>query len=170
VTVPDTPVSIRAEVWNGEWAPGTEYQVVFFDAVVSARVSAEVGQNAVDWQFVESTKQVRLGDTLVSIGFEPVRMPDGVPQIQFEDGSLPIGLSGQPYYPTLLEATINVSRPAIDPARMAPVARRPKARLRRGTGERPVAADRAALVGLVARRAGGRSSSHLENQAGAPWE
>jgi hypothetical protein len=37
-------------------------------------------------------------------------MPDGVPQIYFEDGSPPIGFPGPVYYPTLLEATVEVTR------------------------------------------------------------
>jgi hypothetical protein len=37
-------------------------------------------------------------------------MPDGVPQIYFDDGSPPIGWPGPAYYPTLLEATIDVTR------------------------------------------------------------
>ena len=40
-----------------------------------------------------------------------VVQPAGTPQIQFEDGTEPIGFPGTQYYPTLLEATVDVSRP-----------------------------------------------------------
>jgi hypothetical protein len=114
VTVPDTPVSIDAVVVNGEWGGAGEFRTASFDAVVSGRVGTEAGQNAVDWRFLGSTKQVGFGDTLVSVGLEPVLMPDDLPAIMFDDFSPSIGGSTQ-YYPTLLEETVEVSRPAADP-------------------------------------------------------
>ncbi len=113
--VPQTPVSLYLEVWNGEYGLAKEVQQVYFNTFVTARVSAEVGQNVVDWTFPEPSKQVKFGDdTLVSITYEPVRMPDGVPHIFFEDGSPPIGFPGPVYYPTLLTATVDVSRAPTD--------------------------------------------------------
>ena len=117
VTVPDTPVTIYAEVWNGEYGQANEVRIVQFDSTVSARVSAEQGQNAVDWTFIDETQDVQFGDTVVSLSYEPVRMPDGVPQIRFEDGSPPLGFPGPVYYPTVLEALINVTRDRATPIR-----------------------------------------------------
>src|SRR5205823_4628008 len=54
VTVPETPVTLYAEVWNGEYGrAGTEYRQLYIGAAVSAQVSADVGQNAVDWRFTD---------------------------------------------------------------------------------------------------------------------
>lgn len=153
VTVPETPVRLLVEVWNGDYSlPGTEYRQLFLDAAVSARVSPEVGQNAVDWRFITPSTEVRFGDaTVVSISYEAVRMPDGIPQIQFQDGSPSIGFPGPIYYPTLVEAEVSVSRPPADPEVSAP----PGAS---GTPEPSSALLLAglALGGLVARRAAGR--------------
>ena len=117
ITIPETPVKLYAEVWNGEYGgPGTDYRQVYIDAAVSARVSPGVGLNEVDWRFIAPSTQVRFGDdTVVSISYQAIRMPDGVPQIQFEDGSPPIGFPGPVYYPTLVEAEINVTRAPADP-------------------------------------------------------
>jgi hypothetical protein len=117
VTVPDTPVTLYAEVWNGEYGRnGTEVQRVFVNATVAARVGADAGQNAVDWTFADPPTQVRFADdTVVTLGYRPVRMAHGVPQIQFEDGSPAIGFPGPTYYPTLVEAEVGVTRPLIDP-------------------------------------------------------
>jgi hypothetical protein len=115
VTVPETPVSLYVEVHNGAYGSATEVRQIYFDSVVSARISPEVGQNEVDWRMIDSTKEVHFGDTLVSISYAPVRMPDGIPSIFFDDGSPGIGApAGPPYYPTLLEATIDVTRAATD--------------------------------------------------------
>lgn len=117
VTVPETPVTLYAEVWNGEYGgAGVEYRQLFIEAAVSARVSAEAGQNAVDWRFLTPPTQARFGDgTVVSVAYEALRLPDGVPQIQFEDGSPSIGFPGPIYYPTLVEAEVEVARPPVDP-------------------------------------------------------
>jgi hypothetical protein len=110
VTIPETPVSLYVEVYNGELSSSTQIQKLYFDTVVSGRISPAVGQNEVDWRMIDSTKQVHFGDTLVSISYTPVRMPDDVPQIYFDDGSPPIGWPGPAYYPTVLEATIDLTR------------------------------------------------------------
>jgi hypothetical protein len=124
VTVPETPVTLYAEVWNGEYGgAGTEYRLLFVEAAVSARVSAEAGQNAVDWRFIDPPAQARFGDgTVVSVTYEALRMPDAVPQIQFEDGSPSIGSPGPIYYPTLVGAEVEVSRPPVEPGSGAPPA------------------------------------------------
>jgi hypothetical protein len=111
VTIPETPVSLYVEVYNGEvFSPSTQIQKLYFDSVVSGRISPAVGQNEVDWQMIDSSKQVHFGDTVVSIRYTAVHMPDGLPQILFDDGSPPIGWPGPGYYPTALEATIDVTR------------------------------------------------------------
>lgn len=117
VSIPETPVRLYAEVWNGEYGrPGTEFRQIFVSATVSGRVSAEVGRNAVDWRFVDPPTQVLFGDgTVVSVGYHAVRMPDGLPQIQFQDGSPSLGFPGPVYYPTVLEAEVEVSRSPVDP-------------------------------------------------------
>jgi hypothetical protein len=51
----------------------------------------------------------------VSITYHALRMPDGLPQIQFQDGSPAIGWPAPAYYPTLVEAEVGVSRPSADP-------------------------------------------------------
>lgn len=114
VTVPNTPVTIYAEVWNGEYGQASEVRILHFDTVVSARVGVEQGQSVVDWASIES-QQVQFGDTVVSLGYEPVQKPDGVPQIRFEDGSPGIGFPGSVYYPSVLEAVINVTRGPDEP-------------------------------------------------------
>jgi hypothetical protein len=117
VTIPQTPVKLYAEVWNGEYGgAGVAYRQVYIDAAVSARFSPTAGLNAVDWQFLAPSTQVRFDDTtVVSISYQPVSMPEGVPQIQFQDGSPAIGFPGPVFYPTLLEADVEVSRPPTDP-------------------------------------------------------
>jgi hypothetical protein len=117
VTVPPTPVKLYAEVWNGAYSQaGTEYRQLYLDATVSAQVGPASGQNVVDWQFATPTTQVQFGDdTVVTVSYQAVRMPDGVPQIQFQDGSPMIGFPGPTYYPTLVEADVEVSRPLINP-------------------------------------------------------
>jgi hypothetical protein len=117
VTLPETPVTLYAEVWNGAYGGAhSEYQRLFINAVVWGQVGAAAGQNVTNWRFDDPVPDVRFSDgTLVSLSYTPVRMPDGTPQIQFQDGSPTIGFPGPVYYPTLLDATIEVTRPAIDP-------------------------------------------------------
>jgi hypothetical protein len=103
-------VSIYAEVWNGEYGQASDVRIVHFDSIVSGQVSADQGKNSVNWTMVDQSQQVQFGDTTVSLSYEPVKLPDGVPQIQFADGSPPIGFPGPKYYPTVLEAVINVTR------------------------------------------------------------
>jgi hypothetical protein len=67
VTIPETSVSLYVEVYNGELSSSTQIQKLYFDTVVSGRISPALGQNEVDWQMIDSTKQVHFGDTLVSI-------------------------------------------------------------------------------------------------------
>jgi hypothetical protein len=113
VTVPETVVWLYAEVWNGEYA-ASEYRQMFFPATITARVGTEPGENEVDWRLIESTKQVVFGDTTVSFTLEPVRMPDGQPYIRFLDDYSTFG-SSPIYYPTVLEATVEVTRTATPP-------------------------------------------------------
>jgi hypothetical protein len=117
VTVPATPVTLYTEVWNGAYGGvGVDHQTVLVHATVSAQVSATTGQNAVDWQFVALPTQATFGDgTVVSINYDAVRQPDGVPQIEFQDGSPTIGFPGPVYYPTLVEAEVDVTRPPTNP-------------------------------------------------------
>jgi hypothetical protein len=122
VTIPPTPVQLYAEVWDGAYGiPGTPVQRVFIDATVSAQVSPAVGQNSVDWQFAALPVQVGFGDgTVVTLDYQTIRMPDGVPAIQFQDGTPTIGFPGPTYYPALVEADVTVSRPPTDPGSGGP--------------------------------------------------
>ncbi len=115
VTIPDTSVTLYAEVWNGAYGQARDVQTVQVNAVVSGQISPAAGQNEIDWRFVDPPTQVHFGDTVVTLSYTPVRMPDGTPQIQFADGSPSIGFPGPIYYPTLLEANVDVSRPPTDP-------------------------------------------------------
>ena len=115
LTVPDTPVKLYAEIHNGGYGQTSDVKQVFFDATVSGQVSATPGLNRVDWRFANPTQQVPFDDAVVTVSFEPKVMPDGLPQILFEDGSPPIGFPGPTYYPTLLEARIQVERTPTDP-------------------------------------------------------
>ncbi len=122
VTIPETAVTLYAEVWDGAYGQARDVQRLFIDATVSATVGTEAGQNVVDWRFVSPPGQVRFSDdTVVTLSYTPVRMPDGVPAIFFDDGSPGIGFPGSPrYYPTLLEATLDVARPPTDPGSGGP--------------------------------------------------
>jgi hypothetical protein len=116
VTVPDTAVRLYAEVWNGPYGGNSsQMQKVFIDTTVSARVSATPGQNSVTWQVPTTPTEVRFGDTVISLSYVPVQMPDRTPHIQFDDNSPPMGYPGPIYYPTLLEAHVDVIR-GDDPA------------------------------------------------------
>jgi hypothetical protein len=116
-SVPTTPVQLYAEVWNGVYGGiGVEVERLFLDATVTARVSATPGMNAVEWSFDALPVQVQFGDgTLVSLDYEAVRQPDGTPQIQFRDGSPPLGFPGPVYYPSVVEAEVVVTRPPTEP-------------------------------------------------------
>jgi PEP-CTERM motif len=112
VAVPPTHVQLLAEVWDGNALNPltTPYQRVFINATVSAQVSPTAGQNTVDWQFTTLPAQVTFGDgTVVSIDYQAVVMPAGVPQIQFQDGTPSIGFPGPTYYPTVVDVDITVS-------------------------------------------------------------
>ena len=111
VPIPATPVTLYTEVWNGAYGQASQVERVFFDATVSGHISPTAGQNEVDWDFIQDSKDVHFGDTTVTVSYQPVRMSDGVPLIQY-DGAPP---PGPIYYPTLLEATVDVTRPATDP-------------------------------------------------------
>lgn len=115
LTVPDTPVKLYAEIHDGTYGQATSVKQAFFDATVSGQVSATPGLNRVDWRFANPTQQVTFADAVVTVSFEPKTMPDGLPQIQFADGSPILGTPGSPYYPTLLEARIQVQRTPTDP-------------------------------------------------------
>ncbi|MEO2088014.1 MAG: hypothetical protein ABGY75_00745 [Gemmataceae bacterium] len=115
LTVPDTPVKLYTEIHDGAYGQASSVKQVFFDATVSGQVSATPGLNRVDWRFANSTQQVTFDDAVVTVSFEPKTMPDGIPQIQFADGSPMLGAPGTPYYPTLLEARIQVDRTPTDP-------------------------------------------------------
>jgi hypothetical protein len=114
VTVPTTQVQLLAEVWEGNaQLSSTPYQRVYLNATVSAQVSPTAGQNSVTWQFTALPAQVTFGDgTVVSIDYQAVRRPPGLPQIQFQDGTPPFpepvgGIS--PSYPTVVYADVTVS-------------------------------------------------------------
>jgi hypothetical protein len=115
LTVPDTPVKLYTEIHDGAYGQASSVKQVFFDATVSGQVSATPGLNRVDWRFANPTQQVTFADAVVTVSFEPKTMPDGLPQIQFTDGSPMLGGLNPPYYPTLLEARIQVSRAPNDP-------------------------------------------------------
>lgn len=110
LTIPETPVKLYAEVWNGQYGTASDVRQVLIDAVISGTFGADLGQNSIDWKFVNPPVQVDFGQTTVTVAYVPVQMPDGLPQIQFEDGSAPIGFPGPQYYPTLLEARVEVQR------------------------------------------------------------
>jgi hypothetical protein len=118
IQIPETPVTLYLEVWNGVYgANPPNVRLVLVDAVISGTLGTELGQNSLDWSFVNPPTQVDFGDTLVTIDYAGIRQPDGIPQIGFEDGSPRIGFpsNGVPYYPTLLEARVSVERDAIEP-------------------------------------------------------
>jgi hypothetical protein len=118
ITIPNTPVTLYAEVWNGVYGHNPpNVRVLHIDAVISGTFGAELGQNSLDWQFVNPPVQVDFGDTLVTLEYAGIKMPDGLPSIGFEDGSPRIGFpsDGVPYYPTLLEARVSVLRDPTDP-------------------------------------------------------
>lgn len=115
LTIPKTPVRLYAEVYNGAYGATQDVRIVYTDAVISGTFGADRGQNSLDWKFVAPPVQVDFGPTVVTLSYVPVPMPDGVPRIQFEDGSPPIGFPGTPYYPTLLEAHVEVQRGPSDP-------------------------------------------------------
>lgn len=117
LTIPNTHVTLYAEVWNGAYGGATsQVQQVFIDAVISGTLGVRPGENSLDWQFLNPPTQVTFGQTTVTLTYTPVQMPDGVPHIQFEDGSPPIGFPGAQYYPTLLEAQIDVQRASNEPS------------------------------------------------------
>jgi hypothetical protein len=117
ITIPDTPVRLYAEVHNGAYGQAQSVERVFVDGTISGTFSAHVGQNSLDWHFADVPKQITFGDTVVTLDYEAIHMPDGVPSIYFDDGSPGIGFPGtqQQYYPTLLEAHVSVTRPPTDP-------------------------------------------------------
>jgi hypothetical protein len=118
ITIPQTPVTLYAEVWNGVYgANPPNVRQVLIDAVISGTFGTELGQNSLDWQFVNPPLQVDFGDTLVTLEYAAIKMPDGIPSIGFEDGSPRIGFpsNGVPYYPTLLEARVSVERDPSEP-------------------------------------------------------
>ena len=104
-------------MYNGPYSQGPEVQRVFVDGTISGTFSAQMGHNSLDWHFVDVPKQITFGDTVVSLDYQAIHMPDGVPSIYFDDGSPGIGFPGtqHQYYPTLLEAHVSVTRPPTDP-------------------------------------------------------
>jgi hypothetical protein len=125
VTIPETSVTLYAELWNGPVGQSSsEFRRLFIDTTITATVGVEPGQSAVDWRFTGTPGPVRFSDdTVVTLSYTPVRMPDGVPSIFFDDGSPGIGFPGSGatrYYPTLLEATLDVTRPPTDPGSGGP--------------------------------------------------
>jgi hypothetical protein len=111
LTIPDTPVTLYAEVWNGAYGGATsDVRQILINAIISGTFGADPGQNSLDWQFINPPVQVNFGQTTVTLAYVPIHMPVGVPQIQFEDGSPTIGFPGTTYYPTLLQAQVNVQR------------------------------------------------------------
>jgi hypothetical protein len=123
ITIPETPVTLYAEVWNGVYGSNPpDVRQVLIDAVISGTFGTELGQNSLDWRFVNPPPQVDFGDTLVTLEYAAIKMPDGIPSIGFEDGSPGIGFPGNdiPYYPTLLEARVSVERDPTDPTDPGP--------------------------------------------------
>jgi hypothetical protein len=114
VTVPVTPVQLYVEVWDGGYGlPNTPVQRLFVNATVSGQVSPTAGLNTLNWQFAAQPAPVMFGDdTVVSINYQAVSMPTGVPQILFQDGTPPIGVPGPTFYPTLVDADVTVSSPS----------------------------------------------------------
>jgi hypothetical protein len=114
VTVPATPVQLYVEVWDGGYGlSGTPVKQLFVNATVSGQVSPTAGLNTLDWQFAAQPAPVMFGDgTVVSINYQAVSMPTGVPQILFQDGTPPIGVPGPTFYPTLVDADVTVSSPS----------------------------------------------------------
>src|SRR5579872_3646304 len=117
VTVPVTPVQLYIEIWDGAYgASGTSIKRLYDNATVSGQVSPTAGQNTVDWQFAALPVPVIFGDgTIVTFAYQPILMPAGIPQIQFQDGTPSLGASGPTYYPTLVEADVTVSSAATTP-------------------------------------------------------
>ena len=112
VTVPPTQVQLYVEVWDGAYGgAGVPFKQLFLDGTVSAQVSPTPGLNTVNWQFTTVPAQVTFADgTVVSVNYQAVVMPAGVPAIQFQDGTPPIGAGpGSIYYPTLVDANVTVS-------------------------------------------------------------
>lgn len=110
LNIPLTPVTLYAEVWNGAYGATRDVRQVLIDATISGTFGADFGQNSLDWRFLSPPMRIDFGPTVVTLSYVPVDMPDGVPQIQFSDGSPSIGFPGTPYYPTLLEAHVDVER------------------------------------------------------------
>jgi hypothetical protein len=110
LTIPETPVRLYAEVYNGAYGMTNDVRIVYIDGFISGTFGASPGQNSLDWQFVNPSTQVTFGSTTVTLSYTPIHMPDGQPQIQFQDGTPPIGWPGSPYYPTLLQANVDVQR------------------------------------------------------------
>lgn len=118
VTLPRTAVSVYTEVLNGvPGQPNPEYRSFSIPAIVWGQIGPAVGQTVINWEFPDPMPQVQFRDgTTVTWSYTPVRMPDRSPQIFFQDGSPGLGSPADSvYYPTLLEASVEVARPATDP-------------------------------------------------------
>ena len=120
VTIPETKVTMYAEVWAGgasgpsSLAPGS-FQSIHFDAFVSGTFSPDGTKNEVNWKFADPQLTATLDDAVVTFHYEPVKMPPGIPQIIFADNSPPLGVGPMPYYPTVLELVVSVERRQDDP-------------------------------------------------------
>jgi hypothetical protein len=120
VSVPETKVTMYAEVWAGgatgpsSSSPGT-FQSIHFDAFVSGAFSPDGAKNEVNWRFTDPELTATLDEAVVTFHYEPVKMPPGIPQIIFADGSPSLGVGLMPYYPTVLELVVSVERRQDDP-------------------------------------------------------
>jgi hypothetical protein len=118
VSVPVTPLQLYVEVWDGAYgAPGVPFKQLFPNATVSGQISPTVGQNTVNWQFASMPVQATFADgTVVTVSYQPILMPSGMPQIQFQDGTPSLGGPDTPtYYPTQLEVNVTVSSSVTTP-------------------------------------------------------
>jgi hypothetical protein len=147
ITIPETPVTLYAEVWNGVYgANPPDVRQVLIEAVISGTLGADLGQNSLDWRFINPPVQVDFGNAVVTVDYVPVPQPDGVPHIQFADGSPSIGFPGTHYYPTLLEIRVGVER---DPEEPGPTDPPPGGGTSGGTPGVPEPASALLLAGLA---------------------
>ncbi len=89
-SIPATPVQLSVQVSDGAYTK---------QLYVNATVSGQIMPNTFAWQFTASPVQATLGDTVVTLNYQPVLLPTGIP-----------GQTGPTYYTEFgLEANFTVS-------------------------------------------------------------
>jgi len=95
-SIPATPVQLNVQVWDGAYVKQFS---------VNATVSGQIIPNTFDWQFSSMPVQATFGDTVVTVSYQPVLLPTGIP-----------GQTGPTYYTAFgVEEDVTISSSVTTP-------------------------------------------------------